>query len=143
MNHGVVIESHFCMYHPIMGIKKRGAVANSSTIAPERLHRLRAMCLSFADSTEKVAWGDPTWRISDRIFAMQKGNFTGGRPSVWFKGEPGAQPMLVDSDGATFFVPPYVGSKGWIGVYLDTATINWPELEHLIGVSYRLIQGRT
>lgn len=69
---------------------------------------------------------------------MQKGNYQGGRPSVWFKGAPGAQVMLTDANPVSFFVPPYVGSKGWIGVYLDTADVDWGELEHLVGVSYEL-----
>ena len=71
---------------------------------------------------------------------MQKGNYSGGRPSVWFKGEHGAQGMLVDADPKRFFVPPYVGHKGWIGLYLDTETIAWDELAHLLGLSYQLIR---
>ncbi len=70
---------------------------------------------------------------------MQKGNYSGGRPSVWFKAAAGAQAQLVDADGATYFVPPYVGHKGWVGVWLDTETVPWDEVEHLIGLSYALI----
>jgi predicted DNA-binding protein (MmcQ/YjbR family) len=107
-------------------------------VRPERLARLRAICLALPHATEKEAWGDPTWRVGDRIFAMQKGNHDGGRPSVWFKGADGAQAMLVDAD-ESFFVPPYVGSKGWIGFYLDGKRVAWPMLRSLVEESYRLI----
>lgn len=123
-----------------MGLKPRVAVAASSSIDDERLGRLRALCLELPGATEKIAWGDPTWRIKDRIFAMQKGNYAGGRPSVWFKAADGAQAMLVDADPVHFFVPPYVGHKGWVGVYLDGAGVPWGQLEHLVADSYRLIR---
>lgn len=115
---------------------------NKLTIRPDRLARLRKICLALPEAAEKVAWGDPTWRVRDRIFAMQKGNHEGGRPSVWFKAADGAQAALVDSDPERFFVPPYVGHKGWVGIYLDTRRIDWPELGHLIAESYRLIAPR-
>jgi len=118
--------------------RPEGAAMNTLTVRPERLARLRAICLALPEATEKEAWGDPTWRVRDRIFAMQKGNYQGGRPSVWFKGTDGAQAMLVGSDDC-FFVPPYVGNKGWIGVYLDGKSVPWPMLAGLIEESYRLI----
>ena len=128
-----------------MGLKRRRSnrpAGTDMTIEPDRLARLRSLCLARDRATEKVAWGDPTWRIENRIFAMQKGNYSGGRPSVWFKGADGAQAMLVDADPKRFFVPPYVGHKGWVGVYLDTPHVDWSELEHLISLSYQLIGGQ-
>jgi len=92
-------------------------VGNPLTIRPERLRRLRELCLSLPEATEKEAWGDPTWRVRDRIFAMQKGNFEGGRPSVWVKAPEGDQRALVASDPHRYFVPSYVGHKGWVGVH--------------------------
>lgn len=112
---------------------------NPLTIHPDRLERLRAICLALPEATEKEAWGDPTWRVRDRIFAMQKGNYEGGRPSLWLKAAEGAQAMLVDAEPARFFVPPYVGSKGWIGVYLDVGHMDWNMLGELVEESYRLI----
>ena len=106
---------------------------------PGRLDRLRRICLGFPEAAEKAAWGDPTWRVRDRIFAMQKGNYEGGRPSVWLKAPAGAQQVLVSAGRDYFFVPPYVGSKGWIGVHLDGPAVDWAELTDLITDSYRLI----
>jgi predicted DNA-binding protein (MmcQ/YjbR family) len=111
------------------------------TISPERLERLRGLCLGLPDASEKVAWGDPTWRVRDRIFAMQKGNHEGGRPSLWLKGAPGAQDALVAARPSVFFVPPYVGQKGWVGIYLDGAAMPWGAIADLIVESWRLIAG--
>ncbi|WP_394834679.1 MmcQ/YjbR family DNA-binding protein [Pendulispora rubella] len=103
------------------------------------VERLRTICLALPEATEKEAWGDPTWRVRDRIFVMQKGNYDGGRPSAWFKATDGAQRMLVEMKPDTFFVPPYVGHKGWVGVYLDGKKIDWKEVEALVEEAYRLI----
>jgi predicted DNA-binding protein (MmcQ/YjbR family) len=111
------------------------------TISPERLERLRAICLALPDASEKVAWGDPTWRVRDRIFAMQKGNYEGGRPSLWLKGASGAQEALVGARPSLFFVPPYVGNKGWVGIYLDGGSMEWEVVADLIVESWRLIAG--
>ena len=106
---------------------------------PERLEPLRRICLVLPEASEKEAWGDPTWRVRDRIFAMQKGNYEGGRPSVWVKAPSGMQDAIINSDRERFFVPPYVGHKGWVGVYLDGADPDWEEMTDLVEESYRLI----
>lgn len=86
-------------------------LVNPLSIRPERLERLRKICLTLPEATEKEAWGDPTWRVRDRIFAMQKGNFEGGCPSLWPKAADDAQALLVEADPRRFFVPPYVGTR--------------------------------
>lgn len=99
------------------------------------LKRLRAICLALPEATEKEAWGDPTFRVRDKIFAMpKKGD---GRVSLWCKAQPGVQEMLVDSDPERFFVPPYVGHNGWIGVRLDIE-IDWDEVADLVECGYRM-----
>lgn len=112
---------------------------NRLTITPARLQKLRKLCLKLPEAVEKVAWGDPTFRVKDKIFAMQKGNYDGGRPCVWLKLGPGGQQHLVRSEPALYFVPPYVGSKGWVGVWLDGRSVPWARLGELIAESYRLI----
>jgi predicted DNA-binding protein (MmcQ/YjbR family) len=111
---------------------------NRLTIKPARLALLRKVCLSLPQTTEKVAWGDPTWRIRDRIFAMQKGNVAGHRPSLWLKARRGVQASLVAADPVRFFVPPYVGEQGWIGIYLD-GPIDWAELADQVEESFWLV----
>ena len=112
---------------------------NPLTIRPDRLERLRTICLALPEATEKVAWGDPTWRVRNKIFTMQKGNFEGGTPSIWLKVEDGGQAVLVESKPERFFVPPYVGHKGWVGIDMARGRIPWGLVEELIRDSYRLI----
>jgi predicted DNA-binding protein (MmcQ/YjbR family) len=98
--------------------------------------RLRAICLALPESVEKEAWGDPTFRVRDKIFAMEKRG--DGRDSVWCKAPEGSQMVLVGADPERFFVPPYVGHKGWVGMRLDSGP-DWDEVAALVRRSYRLI----
>ena len=61
-----------------------------------------------------------------------------GRISVWCKAPPGSQEILVGADPETFFVPPYVGHRGWVGVRID-GTPDWDEVATVIRRSYALI----
>lgn len=98
--------------------------------------RLRAICLALPEAIEKEAWGDPTFRVRERIFAMEKRG--DGRVSVWCKAPVGSQGILVGADPELFFVPPYVGHKGWVGMRLDRGP-DWDEVAEIVRRSYRLI----
>ncbi len=97
--------------------------------------RLREICLALPEATEKETWDDPTFRVRDKIFAMYK--VGDGRMSVWCKAPAGAQGVLVGSDPRRFFVPPYVGHIGWVGVRLDVE-IDWDDVADLVEESYRM-----
>ena len=103
--------------------------------------RLRAICLALPGAAEVEAWGDPTWRVGGRIFAMAKRG--DGRLSVWMKAPEGVQELLVEADPERFFVPPYAGPKGWIGVRLDGAAPDWApdwaEVAALVARSHALV----
>ena len=99
-------------------------------------NHLRKICLALPEAEEKEAWGDPTFRVKDRIFAMEKRG--DGRVSVWFKAPPGSQAILIGADPETFFRPPYVGHKGWVGMRLDKKP-DWKAVEALLRRSYRLM----
>ena len=105
-------------------------------MAKAPIDRLRAICLELPEAVEKQAWGDPTFRVRDRIFAMEKRG--DGRISVWLKAPEGSQTVLVGADPETFFVPPYVGHKGWVGMRLDRRP-NWDEVAIVVTRSYALI----
>lgn len=98
--------------------------------------RLGAICLALPAATEKEAWGDPTFRVCNKIFAMYK--IGDERKSFWCKAPPGSQIILVGADPETFFIPPYVGHKGWVGMRLDGA-FDWREVEEVVRRSYCLV----
>ena len=97
--------------------------------------RLRAICLALPEAAEQEAWGDPTYRVRGKIFALEKRG--DGRVSLWCKAPPGSQHVLVGADPSRFFAPPYVGPKGWVGVRLDDGP-DWDEVAGLVRRSYRL-----
>ena len=105
---------------------------------PSPLARLRKLCLAFPDAHEVEAWGEPTFRVRNKLFAMYAGpdNHHGrGRHAVWCKAAPGNQDIMVNARPDRFFVPPYVGPSGWVGIWLDQGT-DWPELKGLLEDSY-------
>ena len=88
-----------------------------------------------------VAWGAPTFRVKNKLFAMYadaSSHHGGGRPAVWIKATKANQSLMVQSDPARFFVPPYVGPSGWVGVYLDRE-VDWDELRELLWDGWRLV----
>jgi len=99
------------------------------------LERLRKICLILPGAVEAGGVGDPSFKVRDKIFAMQ--HPMEGRPSMWCKAPPGVQPALVADRPECFFVPPYVGHHGWVGVWLDVS-LDWEEIADLIEGSYRM-----
>lgn len=102
----------------------------------DALKRLREICLMLPEAIEQGGVGNPSFKVRDKIFAMRHG--FEGRMSMWCKAPPGAQDVLVGSDAARFFVPPYVGHHGWVGVWLDGDEMDWDEIADLVRESYRM-----
>lgn len=104
------------------------------------MERLREICLALPEATEKPFGGhtDPCWRVRDKIFVMfNSGDHDAGRTSLWCKAPPGAQDILVGGDAERFFVPPYVGHNGWVGVHLEPPP-DWDLVAELVTDSYRM-----
>ncbi len=104
------------------------------------LARLRKLCLALPEAHEVEAWGEPTFRVRNKLFAMyaDAGNHHGaGRAAVWCKAAPGNQALMVRAEPERFFVPLYVGPSGSIGVCLDRSP-DWNEVAELLRDSYRL-----
>jgi predicted DNA-binding protein (MmcQ/YjbR family) len=101
------------------------------------LDQLRTICLAYPEAEEGGGVGNPSFKVRGKIFAMRHSLHEVNRWSVWFKAPPGMQQLVVGNDETRFFVPPYVGSKGWIGAYLDVEQ-DWDELADLIDESYRM-----
>ena len=108
------------------------------------LTRLRRVCLALPEAHEVEAWGEPTFRVRNKLFAMYaapNNHHGAGRPAVWCKAAPGNQALMVRAEPARYFVPPYVGPSGWVGVWLDRSP-DWSEVKELMRDSYRLVAPR-
>lgn len=108
-------------------------------MAPNPLIRLRRQCLRFPEAHEQEAWGEPTFRVRNKLFAMYASatnHHGGGRPAVWIKAARENQQALVSADPDRYFVPAYVGPSGWVGVWLDHAP-DWNAVTELLEDGYR------
>ena len=89
-------------------------------------------------ATERKSHGEPTWFVgAKRSFATFADHHHDDRLAFWCAAPDGAQEALVASAPERFFVPPYVGGRGWIGVYLDLPELDWDELAELIQAAHR------
>jgi hypothetical protein len=103
----------------------------------DTLAHVRDICLALPEAHEKEAWGAPTFRVRDKLFAMYTDNHhNDGRVTLWCNATHEVQEQLVEADPKRFFVPPYVGPKGWIGVYLDRG-LEWKVVAELVREAYR------
>lgn len=105
--------------------------------APQALARVRRICLALPETLEKKAWGAPTFRVRGKLFVMFVDNHhADGRVAIWCDAPPGSQQALVGSDPEHFFVPPYVGCNGWLGIRLDRG-LDWSIVTELVKEAHR------
>jgi hypothetical protein len=103
------------------------------------LDRLRAICLALPETTEKLAWGEPTWRVRGKLFAQLDDHHHGAdHLAVWLPAPLGEQEAMVFADPVRFFRPPYVGSRGWVGVRIDRRP-DWTLVRQLVQQAYRQV----
>ncbi len=111
----------------------------SSAAANPHLSRLRKICLALPGAHEEEAWGAPTFRVNNKLFVHYRNNHHGdGRIAAWLKFLHEDQMDLVEADPERFFVPPYVGPSGWVGVRLDGKP-DWRLVAALVEQGYRLV----
>jgi hypothetical protein len=101
------------------------------------LERLREICLGLPEVSERLSHGAPTFFVrGKRAFVMVMTDHHGdGRFALWCAAPEGMQKMLVDADPERFFVPPYVGHRGWLGVRLDRG-LEWNEVAGIAEDAY-------
>lgn len=75
--------------------------------------------MSLPETAEKRSHGEPTFFVGKKVFAMFANNHHGdGHIAVWVPVPEGMQPVLIESAPQTFYKPPYVGVRGWVGIEL-------------------------
>ncbi|MBB6349740.1 MmcQ/YjbR family DNA-binding protein [Nonomuraea muscovyensis] len=103
------------------------------------LDALRGICLALPETTERLSHGEPTWFVRDKkVFVMFADHHHDDRLAFWCAAPPGVQAELVAEDPDRFFRPPYVGHRGWLGVYLDVE-VDWAEITEIVADAYRVI----
>lgn len=116
-----------------------------SGVDPDVLvERLRAVCLALPEVTEKVSHGSPSWFVR-KMFVSWVGRHHGdAHLSLWAAAPEGAQAEMVAAEPARFFVPPYVGHRGWLGMRLDVEPggPDWDEVREVVTDAYRHVAPR-
>ena len=101
------------------------------------IDRVRTLCLALPEAFELEAWDHPTFRVGSgrgKMFCIAAGDGS----SIRLKADPVEREALL-AHGDPFYMPPYVGAKGWIGINLDHRRTDWEEVAELIATGYCLI----
>lgn len=97
------------------------------------------MALAMPHAVERVSHGEPAWFVGEkRQFALFADHHHDDRLAVWVAAPLGAQEALIGEAPRRYFRPPYVGVRGWVGVYLDVADVDWDALAELIEDAWRM-----
>jgi len=106
------------------------------------LEKVRAICFSLPDTIEKISHGAPWFFAKKGFVAFAEDHHGDGRIAIWVRGAEGAAGMLVESDPTRFFIPPYVGPSGWVGVRLDRPKTDWSMVREIVAEGYRCAGGK-
>ncbi|MDQ3779486.1 MAG: MmcQ/YjbR family DNA-binding protein [Chloroflexota bacterium] len=106
----------------------------------DALGRVRQLCLALPETTERLSHGAPTFFVRDKktLVTFVDNHHGDGRLAIWCHAPLGVQEMLVEQDPERFFVPPYIGHRGWVGVRLER-DVDWDEVADLIEDAYRMV----
>lgn len=109
---------------------------------------VRRLCLALPETTERLSHGSPSWFVRGRRTFVSLADHTHGDPhlAIWAAAPPGVAGELVTVEPARFFVPPYVGHRGWIGVRLDLAgadAVDPDEMRAIVTDAYRQVAPKT
>ncbi len=101
------------------------------------LGRIRELCLTLPETSERESHGAPAFfvRGASLFLTVHDDHHGDGRFAIWCAAPPQMQELLVEADPERFFVPPYVGHRGWLGLRLDLG-VDWDELAGIVEDAY-------
>ena len=103
----------------------------------EQLERVRRICFTLPETTERLSHGESTFFVKNKVFVMFANNHhNDGHIAVWLPVPTGFQSALMETSSKTYFKPPYVGVRGWVGIELDQ--ISDEDLTYHIQVAWEL-----
>jgi len=106
----------------------------------ETQQRLRALCVALPEVKERPSHGEPTWFVrGKKSFVMFADRHHDDRIAFWCAAGDGVQPSMIAAEPGKYFRPPYVGVRGWLGVYLDVEGIDWDEIAQIVEDAYRSV----
>lgn len=112
-----------------------------TTVEDPRLTQLREICAAYPEAdASPVGRGHTSFNVRKHTFAYFLNNHHGdGIVSVCFKAPPGENEELVSYDPKRFYLPAYIGARGWSGMRLDLGRVKWSQVTVFVERSYRLV----
>jgi predicted DNA-binding protein (MmcQ/YjbR family) len=108
-----------------------------------RLTRLTEIALKLPETTRKIYGSHAQFQVRKKTFAYFLDNHHGdGIVSITGKVLPGDNKALAEAQPKRFYLPAYIGSKGWVALRLDVGKVDWSEVEELLSGSYVLVAPR-
>jgi hypothetical protein len=119
--------------HAIIAQMKRKPADASALI-----ERVRKIALELPGTSEKLSHGEPAFFVRSRMFCTIDNNHHGsGHVAAWINAPEGAQETLVSADPDHFFVPPYLGKGGWVGIRID-GDLAWTTIADLLSQAHEI-----
>ena len=110
----------------------------------ERLKRVTEICLALPGAEREIGGSHAAFKVKKKVFAYFLNDHHGdGIVGVWCKVLPGENAALIAANPKRFYMPAYVGPRGWVGLRLDAGRVAWGEVKELVGMSYLLVAGKT
>jgi len=105
-----------------------------------RLVRLTKICLAFPQATRKIHSSHAAFLVGKRTFAYFLNDHHGdGIVAVTCKALPVDNAALVAAQPDRFYLPAYIGPRGWVALRLDVGKVDWDEVRELVLGGYRLV----
>ena len=109
----------------------------------ERLVRLTKICLALPQTEREIQGVHASFKVKKKVFAYFLNDHHGdGIVGVVCKVLPGDNAALIKADPKRFYMPAYVGPRGWVGLRLDVGKVDWGEVQELMVGSYQLTAGK-
>ena len=123
--------------------QRRGDALNTPSGEDPRLQRLSALCAALPESERALRGGHADFRVRQKVFAYFLDSHHGdGIVSVCCKAELAQNLERVHSDPQRYYLPAYIGARGWFALRLDRGPIDWDEVQNLLERSYCLVAPR-
>ncbi len=105
-----------------------------------RLARLTEICLALPQATRDVLGNHAGFRVRKRVFAyFLNDHHEDGIVSVCARVLPGDNTALIAAQPERFYMPAYIGPRGWVALRLDRGAVDWKEVAELVKTSYQLL----
>jgi hypothetical protein len=105
-----------------------------------RLTRITEICLGLPETTRERSGSHATFKVRKRVFAYFLDDHHGdGKVAVCCKTQLGEHQDLAQADPEKFYIPAYIGSRGWVAIRVDRGRVDWKEIAGFVRASYRSV----